>query len=244
MMKTVAVIILATVGHACWAQTNTITFTNRNGVVSNAEPIRVEHSKLIYRTAAGGGMVRLSELPAELQARFGYDPATAAKDEMLEKERKKREVEQMRARATEEAATALLKRTKNQVAGGSVIVWGKVIQRLGDKLLVNADSQFEDGVSEMTKAVTAKMFHAHAKELGLPEEWQNGIPQKWDLARHIVLVENYPKVDSTVDGERIVSVAYPIGLYEYTTVKGSRSTVRKYTCSLDLAIINALKAEE
>jgi hypothetical protein len=71
--------------------TNVVTITNSDGVVvSNAVPVRVTDSKLIYVVAdgAGGGSVRLLDLPPKLQRRFGLNVDHALADEAKEEARK------------------------------------------------------------------------------------------------------------------------------------------------------------
>ncbi len=119
---------------------------------------------------------------------------------------------------------------KPRTAAAPFIVWGRVVQRLGTNLLVNAESQFENGVSEVMLKSTELFLHNHAKELGLSYEWQQGVPKKWELARHTVLLAGYPKVSTVADGDVVLAQAWFDRFYEFTTVRGSVSTVRLYTC--------------
>jgi len=59
-----------------YAQTNTtITFTGKHGeVIKGATVVRFDATKLVYRVDMAGGTVLLSDLPADLQERFGYHP--------------------------------------------------------------------------------------------------------------------------------------------------------------------------
>jgi len=60
-------------------------------VISNAEVVRViDGVSLIWRkdNGASGGLVRLEELPEELQVQFGYDPAKTADADALEAQKK------------------------------------------------------------------------------------------------------------------------------------------------------------
>ena len=116
------------------AQTNLITFTNRNHeIISNAVVLRCDGVKLIYRMeGASGGSVKLSDLPRELQERFGYDPAKAVIDEQRERALRRREAIAAANAGTERAGVARFEEIKRTGA----IVWGKIIQRTGDKLLI------------------------------------------------------------------------------------------------------------
>jgi hypothetical protein len=68
------------------ADKTTITFINSSGVmITNAEVVRViDGVSLIWRNGpTSGGMVRLADLPENLQVRFGYDEAkTKAADDL------------------------------------------------------------------------------------------------------------------------------------------------------------------
>ena len=64
-------------------------------VITNAEIVRVnEGVSLVYRSGASGGIAKLADLPEELQALFGFDPAKAAAVEAAEKERRVRQAQQ------------------------------------------------------------------------------------------------------------------------------------------------------
>jgi hypothetical protein len=69
-----------------------ITFTYKSGtVVSNAEVVHVNDGiSLIWRkdNGASGGLVKLAELPEELQVQFGYDPAKTEAADALEAQKK------------------------------------------------------------------------------------------------------------------------------------------------------------
>jgi hypothetical protein len=208
--------------------TNRITFTNTSGVVSEAEPIRVEHGKLIYRAPGGGGSVKLSELPPYLQERFGYDPAQAAADEQQEKERRARQAQQAQAVAAQSAAAADDEKWRKE---NEVVVYGKVIQKVGDELLVDAYRgpilpAWDHLVDQWVKVIMAER----------PARY--GVPTKKWWADGTVLLLDYPKISAVVDGDFVAAVSYPMGTYEYTAVSGGRKTVRRYTASLTKALIN------
>lgn len=66
----------------------TITFTNKSGLlISNAEVVRTNDGvSLVWEKESGasGGVIRLEDLPEDLQVLFGYDPVkTAAADELV-----------------------------------------------------------------------------------------------------------------------------------------------------------------
>ncbi len=69
-----------------------ITFTNKSGLlISDAEVVRTNDGvSLVWEKNGGasGGVVRLEDLPEDLQARFGYDPAKTAAADELDKQRR------------------------------------------------------------------------------------------------------------------------------------------------------------
>ncbi len=72
---------------------NRVTFTNRSGmVVSNAQVVRViDGVSLIWRDGASGGVVKLADLPPDLQQLYGYDAAKTAAADAADKDKKARE---------------------------------------------------------------------------------------------------------------------------------------------------------
>lgn len=89
---------------------NTITFVNSAGeVVSNATVVRVINGvSLIYQTGpTSGGMVRLADLPEDLQQEFGYDPAKTAAADASAKAQKDQWQKQLLAAQQAQAAAAV-----------------------------------------------------------------------------------------------------------------------------------------
>jgi hypothetical protein len=86
----------------------TITCTTKSGLVlSNAIVVRVmDGVSLVWREGASGGVVRLAELPEDLRARFGYDPAMSAAADTAEELRKAREWQQAQMAAAQYASQA------------------------------------------------------------------------------------------------------------------------------------------
>ncbi len=214
----IAVVALFATAWSTYAETNTITFTNRNGVVSNAEPIRVEHSKLLYKLSNGsGGTIGLSELPVELQKRFGYEPAKAHEDELEEAQRKARQAEIARIQILEK-----------QVENRRELIYAHVVEVLeNQKLLVEA-SEKGTGWYDITpefREIQAKV----GKDV-------SRVPR----ASGTIMLIDYPRFENVADDDNFVTVGYFIGTYEYTTDLGRKKRVREYTCSLVHAISYAL----
>jgi hypothetical protein len=77
----------------------TFSFTTKSGLaISNAlvKPYKPGVS-LIWHDRTGAGVVQLADLPEDLRARFGYDPAAAAGANAREQERTAREAQQAQA---------------------------------------------------------------------------------------------------------------------------------------------------
>ena len=220
-MKTPILILLATC-MAATAQTNTcITFTNKSGdVISNAEVVEVHVSKLTYRIPSGGGMVKLADLPPQLQERFGYDAAKA--DAADKKEREDRAAELQKATAIS-AAMAKYDGLKNQLIQGSRRVDGKVLQKISVGLLVES-GDFGRSFKEYHEDV-------YGTRGGIMTEGSSPGAE----ALNLVLLQDYPDSSMADDGH-VDIIAYPVGLYTYESVGKSQKTVRKFSCNLDTAI--------
>jgi len=213
------------------AQTNlgTITFTNKSGtVVSNAVVTKSDGVKLTYRLEGGGGTVRLADLPGELQTRFGYSMEATINADTVNRIRENafRRQQATAAAAAGEEMRKQLRRKK--VEASLVVILARVIQRLGDTLLVDCSGQGGGRgwagyghTPEYDKLVAAK-----------------GVEKlrAYETERGTILLIDFPGVANVADEDGFMIVAYPCGTYEYTAVSGGKKTVRKYTCSLDRAV--------
>ena len=205
-MKTL-LCLLALAGSA-WAQTNTnsspiiISFTNTFGVyITNAEVVRWSSNKLIYRTenGAGGGTIRLSVLPPDLQAMFNYDTNLSAAQDSLDAsiknaqaqywERQKEMVEQQ-ALADEAAA-------RRHAYGAQVAANADLTIR------ANAEKRWPDDydmqIYEINKQVEAyNWLNSHDGSVGVPSDvflrikssaenrWQNDYDmQRYEIQKQV-----------------------------------------------------------
>jgi hypothetical protein len=63
----------------CLSETNSITFTNKSGlIISNAAVLSFNAIDVFYEVTGGGARVHLADLPPTLQQQFGYDPHKAS----------------------------------------------------------------------------------------------------------------------------------------------------------------------
>ena len=134
-MKTLTLLFLVACASA-FAQTNfgTITFTNKDGIIiSNAEVVRVEVNKLIWRLGAGGGSIKLTDLPNDVRARFGYDAARASQQDVVEREKRERLAKQDAAAAAKmravQAEQAAFKKRADEFFSSQEMIQGEVTQR-------------------------------------------------------------------------------------------------------------------
>ena len=201
------------------AQTNMITFTNRSHeVISNAIVLRCDGVKLVYRTeGAGGGSVKLAELPRDLQVRFGYDPDRSAAAERKDSERLAADRKVTQALSTRQAALQAKQKRRAEVSKSETMVFGRVIQCLDNGLLVNADS------------------NVHGERMSEePAFYQPDLNREVPYAKGTVMLQDYK--GKAVDGDMVNVLAYPVEYYEYTAVSGGRRRVRKYTANIDNCI--------
>jgi hypothetical protein len=91
-------------------------------------------------------------------------------------------------------------------------------------------------MTKFEKEVVGKELHKRAAVYGFPKEWESGVPANWEVAFGLVLLQDYWKESSVVDGDHVTVLAYPNGTYEYTSVAGAGKTVRKYTAELRQAV--------
>jgi hypothetical protein len=195
------VVLLLAIG--AYAQTNLITFTNKAGeVISNAPIISVNAIDLFYEVPGGGARVHLADLPPDLQQRFGYDPVKAQAATQ-----KIQEIHQAQAAAAVDAAQSAAETKARQAYMAKVLktkvnVYGRIIQNLADgTMLVDSGSE----------CFGYEMFCA-----------QDGTPGAWGIC---LLVG----CNKGIEGEKVNVIAYPNGVYSYTTVSSASKTVRRYT---------------
>jgi hypothetical protein len=226
MTKTVIALALA-LGGAAHAQTN-VTFTNSSGlVITNAEVIRWDKANLIYRSGSAMGAVKLSSLPEELRERFGFDAESAKASEAREKSRREADSRMLAAEKAVAIDEFKSKKAKSQAAKTATIVRAKVVQVLKEGLLIHAESV---GNGEYT---TTPEYRSLRDKVGVGNDY-------WKVPRAdgFILLKHYPSSRSAVDGDAFVTVAYPLGLFDYVTVTGAKSTIRVYYWDVETVAAN------
>jgi hypothetical protein len=198
------IICLAAWAFSSKADTNFITFTNVDGaVISNAPILSVNAVDVFYELPTGGGRVHLADLPTNLQARFGYDPAKANAAKAARSAKEHAEAQQTAATRHRVALDLSEKLFLEKVRQTKVGIYGRVIQTIREGLLVESGSEAS--------------YNTLNWWLGDGSPGANGT----------CLFVGYPG-PRVVDGEIVNAAAYPDGFFTYTTVSGAQKTVRRY----------------
>jgi TPR repeat protein len=151
-------------------------------VISNAVIVKVDASKLSYRysVGVGGGIVRLADLPEDLQARFGYIPDRA--DNVAALPRPAQQAEAARKKFEEIKAKAEKGDAKAQCSLGVCYHDGdgvtkdtveavKWYQKAAEQGLAPAQTNlgvcYQDGVGVTRDALEAVKWFRKAAEQGL-----------------------------------------------------------------------------
>ncbi len=202
--------------------TNTfITFTNHYGdVTSHAEIIKVTVNKLTYRTPNGGGTIKISELPGDLQKKFYFNPTNAA--DMDELESLTKQQDELKNQVIT-FAQSKYNRLKAQLVQGSRRVDGKVLQKISEGLLVQS--------GELSRKMQEYHEDVYGSRPGIIIEGNRPGAE----ALNLVLLQDYPDPNMADEGHVDV-IAYPVGLFSYDSVGKSQKTVRKFSCDIDAAI--------
>jgi hypothetical protein len=188
------------------SQTKFITFTNKTGeVITNAAVLSWNTVDLFYEVPGGGARVHFTDLPPDIQKRFGYDPVKGQSDAQREAIRKKYIADDIADRRAIDAERLTAQREQSQlmeaVSATKVGIYGRIIQKMEDgTMLVDSGSVFLDGGK----------WHEN-----------DGTPGVWGTC----LLVGYSQ---GVDGETVHVVAYPDGEWTYTTVTGAARTVRRF----------------
>jgi hypothetical protein len=218
LMKMAALMMVWLSCQICWAQTNIISFTNSSGdFIENAVAVKMGANKLLYRTPTGGGVVKFENLSPEIQKEFNFDPGKAKEADQVELRRKQQELAQYKQFQTAQMRAEVLK----QVATTAMAVEGKVVQKTDFGLLVESASERRDQEVQ-DRIVTGDNLS------GKIQFFDNGF-QVYD---GFCLLTDCPQ-SGLADGDVVKFVAYPNGVYTYTTVGGSSKTVRQFTCNIN-----------
>jgi hypothetical protein len=213
------------------AQTNStpivISFTNSFGdYITNAQVVSWNANKLIYRCPGGGGTIRLDKLPQDLQIRFNYDPAKAAKADQADQIQKEN---YQRYLAAQEKAQELDLQKKILIQKSRTIS-GRILQKLPGGLLVESGQEEIDQVGH-TDVEYDEMRTVTSRTVSVRE---GNTPGAECLG--LVFLEDHPRYAQLVDDNVVVILAYPDGQYTYTSVAGGQKTVRRFTADFEKAL--------
>lgn len=202
-------------------------FTNSSGhLVTNGQLLRVDAVHLYYKMEGGGGSIKLSALPMEMQKRFGYDPDKAKIVEAKAAEKRKREAMQVENERETEREKINHQMAVKRKATERTAIFGIVMKHMeADStsvagLLVDGDSfRRRIGTSSGVEGniYTIEPFtKLIAKQFADGEFFLTDVPV------------NLP------DGAKFKIIGYPAGFYEYKYF-GTKKKVRRYSADLDNA---------
>jgi len=194
----------------------TLTFTNKSGkVYTNALVTSVSQDRVIWRDGASGGSVRLTDLPAAVQKRFGYDSAKAANVESQRADNAALRREAFAKAKDEALRTAELKKKTDEVEAARRLIAGSILQVLDDGILVRHGTMGNEIIRQAQQRAGGRSYGSLNTEL-------------------VMITE----VDTSnlVDGANARAWVYPLGTYSYTSVGGGMKTIKKYTMNKETAL--------
>lgn len=211
------VMVIAAMMVAMAGQAETISFTNRQGrVFTNATVLRTNASRIIIKDESGfAGPIYLTNLPAALQKRYGYDPVEATWFERNEKEKRQKEAAALAEARQQAMDKEDRKKLRAQMEAQKEIIFGRVIEVSAAGVLVSAS----DG-SDSSGFKTTSEYRRLEKAVSPEAYWK--IPR----AEGYALLTDFSH--EVADGEQFVTVGYPLEVVKYKSYR----TVRKYTADL------------
>ena len=211
--------------------------------MSNAEVVQIFPNKLIWEQNPGtvaevAGVVKLADLPPELQVRFRYDAQKAAATD--EKEKRERAAYYQKVAATAaamekqqadaDAALEIHNRLANQLEQGSRMIQGQVLERIPEGLIVDSGTA-DIAYNEKTHyGISPQGNESWSGPATLTEGKSPGA-----LALSLVPLQDYPDTNM-INAGSVDIMAYPVGIYTNASANEVFRTVRIFSCNLDTAI--------
>lgn len=226
---------------------------------TNARVFSVEPDGITVMHEAGAAKVPFTDLPQEIQIKYGYDPQKALeyRNRAAEAQRKvaQAQAEIARAQAEQMKVAARIKEIERQ----KKTLNGKVVSNVGNGVLVRctdcsglgivADSMAQigggGGVSGPGAYGSGSGGDASSSRRMMGEE--RGYVKKMGEYTTVgktakkegpppsvygtFFLVGHPEQASLVDDADISVVAYPCGTYSYTAVNGAMKTVQRYSVS-------------
>ena len=201
------------------AATNVVVFTNAAGATIEGEVVQVTADRVTYRTARGGGSVRLADLPAEVARGFGYDAAMASRAEELRADRDGRLRVQMAVQAEANAREYRRQRAMIEQDRAKVAVYGRVVQQLGGGVIHVRTEQPPD--------VPAGLYGSEGRTA-----WRTATTgaEGRPLANGELALAGHPRAATLVEGDLVNVAAWPDGVFNYTTVMNAGRTLKRVNC--------------
>jgi hypothetical protein len=217
-MKNLTLAIVCLIAVNASADPETITFTNKAGeVVSSAPILSVSPIYVSYETPSGGARVKLADLPMALQKAFHYNPTNALAETRAIAERRAAARALADAAGERLAAQYAYDQQRAAIAKNKTYIAGHVIQRLSGSLFLVAsekDWQSVRGNGIINDQTVSNTYNGTCLLEAPGSNW--------------------------VDGDLIISAAYPNGTYVYTSVLGADKTVRRFHTVLEATIFRPL----
>jgi hypothetical protein len=216
------------------AEPTTVIFTNKMGILINAEVVKADATTITYRlTEGGGGVVKFTDLPAPIRAQFGFNPDKAAQAEKAEREAKAR---QQAASAIDMEKRRKIQQAANEVAASAGFINGWVFQKTITGCLVECGNEQEnqsmmrpwiESGTWTRRALTGVYWDVPYSVVHNPGE---GLPPI--VSGHVFLAGA-----SFYEGQRIQVIAYRMSEdFSYTTVSSAARTIPQMTTDFGTAL--------
>ncbi len=217
-------LILFTCGW-CFAQTELITFTNKNGsVIKDAKVVKVNPNGLILSYPGGGGSVAFVDLPEEVQKRFGFTPQNAAEFEAALRSKKATEDRALEERANARLQAKLAAEQAARDLKSAMVIEGKVSKKLDAGVLV---------FSAYDRLITNTVPYAGYNSRGGFSTSDGGVIRSFTNNMQIYigpcLLTDHPNFPRLSEGDVIHINAWANGKFSYVTTKRQSQTIPRFT---------------
>jgi hypothetical protein len=169
----------------------------------------------------GGAAVPISKLPADIQKRFDYDPAAAAK--------------QLAAAAAADAQQHELATRTRVLDNAALKVWGKIIQVRSDDGGFVAEIQTVDKCQPTIPITQTTTLSTLPAGMGLGDVVKTTVVGYRHAKIKLGKVFVNSDVTGLVDQAHWRGIVWQLGTYSYVTDEGKHVTIPAYTVSPDRA---------
>lgn len=236
-MKWVFTILCLAALSAGAAETNRpiITATNNGITYKDAEVVSVDSDSITVIANGSGGKIPLKNLPPELQKQFGYQPATAAAAASIRERVRLDRLRQLAlAEQNRQLAIARQKaaaKQSNDLAQARMLINGAPFQIVPEGILIFSGLEHRSERRAEMRAEQARYPNppgVYGRSFGTITFGRMKVGGEF-LYGSLCLLTDYPSSGLT-EKDRLNVIAYPNGLYDYTTTRGFPRKVRRFTC--------------